>query len=205
MSRLLVHSALIAGFALVAGCAPMTLKPVVVREPPPEQLPMAVAVRYPDEFRSVRKIELMVSGFRLHRKALLGEASVKLFDEMLGLIFAEVRTMPLAESDSRDVAAIVEPRIMQAALSTGPHGQGQVFTATIEYGITLYSVAGERIASTTASGTGSVVIGPFDTMLTRPIERRSIELAMRDAAWKFMRGLRDDPAIRSWLEQREGP
>ena len=42
-------------------------------------------------------------------------------------------------------------------------------------------------------------------MLTRPIERRSIELAMRDAAWKFMRGLRDDPAIRSWLEQREGP
>src|SRR5438105_14322189 len=205
MSRLLVHSALIAGFALVAGCAPMTLKPAVVREPPPERLPMAVAVRYPDEFRSVRTIELMVSGFRLHRKALLGEASVKLFDEMLGLIFAEVRAVPLAESGSRDVAAIVEPRIMQAMLSTGPHSGGQVFTATIEYGITLYSVAGERIASTTASGTGSVVIGPFDTMLTRPIERRSIELAMRDAAWKFMRGLRDDPAIRSWLEQREGP
>jgi hypothetical protein len=180
----------------------MVLKPVVVREPPPQQLPITIAVQYPDELRAVRQIELTLpGGFRLRRTALLGEASVKLFDEMLGLLFAEVRPAPLTESASRDVVAIVEPRVMQATLSTAPHRGGQIFTATIAYGITLYSVGGERLVSTTALGVGSVALGPFDAVLTRPAEARAIELAMRDAAWNFMRGFRDDPEIRSWLDR----
>jgi hypothetical protein len=154
----------------------MRLNAVVIREPRSPQLPITVGVRYPEELRSVRTIELTVppGGFRLQRAALLGEGSVKLFDEVLGLLFAHVRTVPLDESDSRDVAAIVEPRLLQATLSTKPHRDGQIFMATIEYGITLYSVAGERLASTTA---------------------------MLDAAWNFMRGFRDGHEIRRSLER----
>src|SRR5437899_2145227 len=134
---------------LVAGCAPMVLTPVVVREPRPEPLPLTIGVHYPEEVRSFRKVPrtIVLSGMSHsgEMKILVGEASVKLFDDALGLLFARVVGVPTVTpvgSAEGDLAAVIEPRIMAAALDVrgetgGIISSGDVLArATVVYALT---------------------------------------------------------------------
>ena len=202
---------LLAVLVFLAGCGPMVVKPVLILEPRPESLPMTIGVYYPDELRTFRKFTRhMVSAGRpvtTDFTILVGEASVRLFDEALGLLFQRVVSSPTVMHVGTlegGAAGVVEPRIISAAMYLGLHANGEAFNrATITYAFTLYAYAGERLASWTVSGEGlaTSALSLTDTASWN-IEQRSVELAMREAAWKFMSGFRDVPEVRRWLDER---
>jgi len=197
-------------FALVvlaAGCGTV-LTPVVIREPRPEPLPLTIGVHYPDEVRSFRKVPVTdARGDSANAKILVGEASVKLIDDALGLLFARVvsvTTVTPVGSAGDGLSAVIEPRILAAALEVGRQGVDDTFArGSITYGFTLYSKTGERLASWTVSGAG---LASSSTSLRDAADwntvRRSLELALRDAAWNFTSGFRDVAEVRRWLDER---
>lgn len=198
---------LLALVVLAAGCGTV-LRPVVVREPRPEPLPLTIGVHYPDEVRSFRKVPVTgARGDSMNTEILVGEASIKLIDDALGLLFARVVSVPTVTSvgSAEDgLSAVIEPRILAATLAVGRQGVDDTFArASITYGFTLYSNAGERLASWTVSGAG---LASSSTSLREAadwnIGRRSFELALRDAAWNFTSGFRDVAEVRRWLDER---
>jgi hypothetical protein len=141
-------------------------------------------------------------------KILVGQASVKLFDEVLGLLFDQVVSVPVAASDGgapRDVAAVIEPTIQDVAIQV-EHQPDDVFTdrGSITYRLTLFSPVGEQLATWTVTGTGveQIKIGAFGPKRSGTGDQSQLELAMRDAAWTLMTGFRDVPEVRRWLDRR---
>ena len=122
------------------------------------------------------------------------------------LASADVTPVGSAEGD---LAAVIEPRIMAAALDVwgetgGIISSGDVLArATVVHALTLYSTTGERLASWTVSGAG---LARTSTSLRdradSNIEQRSLELALRDAAWSFMSSFRDVQGVRRWPDER---
>ena len=195
--------------AWVAGCATVVPEPVVIREPRPEPIPLVVGVYYPEEFlgfvhrewRVERKVGALVPPFAV------GEASVKLLDEALGLLFTQVVRMPgrpPGVPGASSLAGVIEPRIVGVSY-TPPVGAptkgvltytGLRATAWIAYGFTLYSVNGEQLASWEVRGYGVGV----DSWHSRRAVLRSLEEAMREAAWEFPENFRSVPGVRRWLD-----
>jgi len=204
-------------FALVlaAGCAPMALTPVIIREPRPEPLPLTIGVHYPDELRSYRKVRTTLNGkpLRGHWPGAgdfnigIGQASVKLFDEVLGLLFARivsVPSLPPLRSGEESLPAVIEPRIGSAILELQMLPPDRTFArATISYTLTLYPIGGAPLVTWTVYGTGvaSSTVQLSDAA-TWNVEQRSFELALRDAAWNFTSSFRDVQGVRRWLDER---
>jgi hypothetical protein len=203
---------LLALVVLLAGCGPVVPAPVVIREPRPEPLALTVGVHYPDELRSVRVVpRTFLNNGKVTRndlEALVGQASVKLLDEALGLLFARVVPMPTVTpvgGAPGDLAAIIEPTIQNVEIHIEPN-RNTAFTgrASITYGFALYTGVGDRLATWTVSGIGleRVEVGAFGPIRSGTGDQSDLELAMRDAAWNFMRGFREVPDVRRWLEER---
>jgi hypothetical protein len=205
---------LLALVMVLAGCGPVLPAPIVIREPRPDPLPLTIGVRYPDELRMVRRVPMTFvdqargQTSRNTSKILVGQASVKLFDEVLGLLFDQVVSVPVAASDGgapRDVAAVIEPTIQDVAIQV-EHQPDDVFTdrGSITYRLTLFSPVGEQLATWTVTGTGveQIKIGAFGPKRSGTGDQSQLELAMRDAAWTLMTGFRDVPEVRRWLDRR---
>jgi hypothetical protein len=189
---------LVALLLVLAGCGPVLPAPIVIREPRPDPLPLTIGARYPDELRMVSTVPMtfvdQVRGqtSRNTPKILVGQASVTLFDEVLGLLFDQVVSVPVAASDGgapRDVAAVIEPTIQDVAIQV-ERGSANVFT--------------DRGSTWTVTGTGveTVKIGAFGPKRSGTGDQSQLELAMRDAAWTLMTSFRDVPEVRRWLEER---
>ena len=199
--------------AWVAGCATVVPEPVVIREPRPQPIPLVVGVYYPEEFlgfvhsQEHRKGRELTVGELLVPPFAVGEASVKLLDEALGLLFTQVVRvpgLPPGVPGASNLAGVIEPRIVGVSY-TPPVGAptkgvfaytGLRATTSITYGFTLYSVNGEQLASWGVWGYGVGV----DSWLSRRAVLRSLEEAMREAAWKFPESFRNVPEIRGWLD-----
>ena len=197
----------LAPFVLLAGCG-TGLNPVVIREPRPEPVRLAMGVYYHDALRSFRYVRIRdPRGGQADAPFRVGDASVRLFDDALGLLFERVVTVSsMAPGDAIDggPAAVIEPRIVSATQQTGGGGPNTTSArTTIVYELRLYSTGGQPLATWTVTGPGAATSGTSPVeMATWNVNQRSIELAMRDAAWNFTTGFRDVPDVRRWLEQR---
>lgn len=193
---------------LAVGCATRTLEPVLVREPRPAPIGLAVGIYYPEELRSfvyhfpsrggVLSDEWIEA--KLNRPVAIGEASVTLLDRALALMFRDVVRVPERRSGDRtDLAGVIEPRIVTVAYSRSiPPTKGYIIGPTmsvaITYGFMLYSPMGDQLASWSVTGN---VTSPYRAFSTEGFER-----AMRLAAWEFTSGFRSVPEVRRWLDER---
>jgi hypothetical protein len=168
--------------------------------PPPSltTIPVPVGVYYGPELRSYEH-----AGSRMGDRwiVLLGPASVRLFDQAFPALFAQVIPVanrpPLAEGTPRPVG-VIEPRIEDFDF-TLPFLKTGTYTAEIAYRMTLYTLSGETIASWIVRGVG-MKSGEFGFEFSRwPAE--AADLAMQDAASKFLEEFRDVPEVRRWLRQ----
>jgi hypothetical protein len=161
-------------------------------------------VYYPHELQSFRNIRLRdPSGATTDLKLfLLGEASVKLFGEALALLFARIVRVPSTAPGSAidgGPVAVIEPRIVSATQQIESGGPATPSArTTLVYELRLYSTDGQPLATWTVTGVGAATSGIF----TDPPYKPSIELAMRDAAFKLTSGFRDFPGVRRWVEER---
>jgi hypothetical protein len=178
--------------AMAAGSAPVVARPGLLREPPPEPIPLRIGVHFPPEFRSFRYHPI---GKRTLAPFALGEPSVRLLHAALTRLF-ELRI---------EAARYQLPRATGDPPSPQDAPDGVMAAAQITYGFTLYSHRGERIGSWAVAGAGQhAPPNPPVFAASFPMEdvKRSFERAMREAAWLFTSGFRDVPEVRSWLDEQ---
>ncbi len=172
---------------------------MLVREPRPEPIPGKIGVLFSDEFR----------GFLYERRQgppgepprgigvplVIGEPSVGLIREALGLLFSNVVEVSSVEAEGDHVGVIV-PSIFSVDYT--------VLRTRVEvvYRFTLHRPSGEPVASWSITGVGlSPRLDDFGLALVSDRVRQCLALSMRDAAWNFTSGFSEQPAVRRWLEE----
>lgn len=185
--------------ALISGCShAIPLKASVDRPPNINKLPLMIGVYYSPEFRTYQHAR---ARGQVQFVAPQGQASAALFDQVLPMIFESVVPVPsrppLAEASPK-VAAVIEPKIEEFDFDFPwtPFGS---YTAQIVYRLTLHSPEGTPFASWTVKGSGERGSGLAATHA--PLIGEAVDLAMQDAAMKFMVGFRDIPEVRRWLRR----
>lgn len=193
---------LAAAFALLSGCThAVPLKATVDSPASVVQVPRAVGIYYSPEFRAYEHV-----GSKWGDKWVfpLGQASVTLLDRVFPIIFESalsVPNLPPLEAGEPELAAVIEPEIEEFNFRL-PFFKTGTFTAEITYRFTLYSLNGDPFASWTVRGEGAKP-GKIGFEFARwPGE--AADLAMQDAATKFITGFQKVPEVRVWLRNVGG-
>lgn len=180
----------------MSGCLTFTAPAKVTLDRPPDvgKLPLTVGIYYSVEFRAHEHVRTKDLGKFVVPS---GEASVALFDDILPLMFENTVLVPgrppLAQRDPR-LVAVIEPRIEHFDVDL-PVVIGTI-RAEVTYRFTLYSPVGHPFASWRVNGVGEAgpMGGGYD---------KAVDLAMQDAARRFMIGFRAVPEVQRWLRQME--
>jgi len=188
---------------LIAGCThAIPLKGNL--EPPPDtkRLPLAVGIYYSPDLKAYEHVGARSGDWWAFP---LGPASTKLFDKVFPIAFESapvVPNLPPLNPVGPQVAAVIEPRI-EAFDFDLPFLKTGTYRAEITYRFTLYSPQGESLASWTVTGVGAKPSQVGFEFARWPGE--AADLAMQDAASKFLTGFRDVPEVRKWLRQVGAP
>jgi len=174
------------------------LKPTLDQRPNVTALPMAVGVFYRPEFRAyVYEDASTRTGEALPFP--LGRASVTLFERVFSVLFETalpVQSRPPLAAGGPNLAAVIEPGI-EAFHYTKPGLRSGTYTAEIAYRFTVFSPQGEEVASWNVRGSGEKA-GQVGFGFGRWMGEAT-DLAMQNAATKFLTGFRDVPEVRRWL------
>jgi hypothetical protein len=161
---------------LLCGCS-AHIEPVLARRPLVEPLPLSVGVYFSPDIRVYRnKCEAF-----LCKEYDLGPPSVALFETVLAGMFERtvvLATMPPPES-AQQVIGIIVPAIIHFN------------PLKITYQLSFYSRAGVELGAWEIDGSAK-----FYSTGAEQARR-----AMRDAAAKFVRELREQPVVKSWLKE----
>jgi hypothetical protein len=169
-------------------------QPSLIGEPRPAVVPLSIGVYHPPE--------LVSFAYRHHHTDttwVLGTPSVKLLNEALALLFAQVVEVPRPPSPVSPVlgvAAVIEPRIMSAGFRY-PRAGERAFFAHVIYVFTVYAPHGAQLVSWSLEGAALEPMG--SPLAAVDVVKRSFEGAMREAAWQLTAGFRDIPEVRQWL------
>lgn len=193
---------LVVAILLVSCTHTIPLKATI--EPPLDvtQVPVAVGVYYSPEFRAYEH-----AGSRGGDRWVfpLGPASMTLFDQAFPRVFAStqpVQSRPPLPTGDVELAAVIEPKIETFDFGL-PFLKTGTYTAEITYRFTLYSPRGDPIASWLVKGVGAKPgEGGFE-FARWPGE--AADLAMRDAATKFLTGFGEVPEVQRWVRQVKAP
>ena len=193
---------------LLSGCTfSVPLEPAVKLPTKPSQFAFAVGLYNSSEFHKYEYVEVYGGTYGTHGEGdhyvyPLGAASAGLFERLFAEIFEHVSPVSIRPSPSREgppnVAGILEPAI--EAFDVGipvPSSSGLVWVE-ITYRMTLYSAHGEVVTSWTISGTGE---SPASHWARTSMREKAAELAMQDAATKFVLSLGWVPELRRWLRE----
>ncbi len=174
---------LLAAALALTGCSAVKLEPKQPLPPPLiDQLPVAVAVSYPQEFRGFVHKERRAG---VDYEAILGPAHVDRFGALIEAMFEKVvQVGEPAEAASLEppVRLVVEPRFEDFAFLTPSDLAGDYYTVTIRYRVDVYAPSGERVDAFVFTGFGRERSGTFSG--TEPLARAT-QRAMRDAGAKF--------------------
>lgn len=174
---------LLAAALALSACSAVRLEPKQPLPPPLiDQLPVAVAVSYPQEFREFVHKERRAG---VDYEAILGPAHVDRFGALLQAMFERIVEVPepaAAVALEPPVRLIVEPRFEEYAFLTPSDLAGDYYTVTIRYRVDVYAPSGERVDAFVFTGFGRERTGTFSG--TEPLARAT-QRAMRDAGAKF--------------------
>jgi hypothetical protein len=200
LRRVLRLGALALGAAviLIAGCThAIPLKATMGEPAGVAKVPARVGVYYSSDFRNYQH-----SGSRAGDRwdFPLGQASVTLFNQTFPMLFAGTESVPNLPplSGGSQLAAVIEPKI-EAFDFTLPFLKTGTYTAEITYRFTLYSPKGDPVASWTVKGSGAQKGQAGFEFARWPGE--AADLAMRDAATRFLNGFAEVPEVQPWLRQ----
>jgi len=173
------------------------LKGEIKNPPNVQQVPVSVGVLYSPEFREYE--HTIASGPHLFVIP-IGEASVRIFDQVFPLMFQGVKPVssrPPFPAEKGKLAAIIEPRIEEADFR---HGGYSGYGAILTYLFTVYSLDGTPVASWTVKGEGYREWSFWDWSMSEPLGQAG-DRALQDVAVKLLNGFRDVPEVKRWLEQ----
>jgi hypothetical protein len=191
-------AALLAAALALSACSAVRLEPKQPLPPPLiDQLPVAVAVSYPQEFREFVHKERRAG---VDYEAVLGPAHVDRFGALLQAMFERLVEVPepaAAVSLESPVRLIVEPRFEEYAFLTPSDLAGDYYTVTIRYRVDVYAPSGERVDAFVFTGFGRERSGTFSG--TEPLARAT-QRAMRDAGAKFAIEFPEQASVMRLLE-----
>lgn len=166
-------------------------------QPLVEPLPLKVGAYYGEDFckfDTVQQISIPNSDITLVDQIMLGEANTALFDYILSHTFEKVTPFQRFSEDSRhakDLDIIIEPKVSEYSYSVSP----SICQVRIIYAIAFYTPDGARLGPWLIEGNGFILTGiSFKTETTLVTELT--QMAMRQAAAKFMTGFCDQPEIK---------
>lgn len=164
---------------LAAGCGSnVTLDPPTIPAPLIEKMPMAIAVRIPEEFEHfVHEDEVLG---REQWKIDLGRSNAALFTQLFGYMFENVTVIgPDDDATTLDIDALIEPSIDAFEFSVPSQSRTDAYAVWIRYRLKIYDSAGSQHANWPLAAYGK----SEQTGLTgsEPLKRAAV-LAMRDAA-----------------------
>ncbi len=142
------------------------------------QLPMKVAVRYPESFDHFEHEETVIG--KDVWKINLGQSNRLLFDRILPSMFSEVIEIDATQDPSLlGVDALIEPSIDAFEFSVPAQSQTDAFAVWIRYRIKIFDDVGTQIANWPIAAYGKSQTSAFGG---EDALRRAAVLAMRDAA-----------------------
>lgn len=179
MSERLVPVAGVLLLAALQGCgSQVAVRNPNIPDPLIAQLPMSVAVRYPDSFDHFVHEEKVIG--KETWKIDLGKSNKMLFTKLFGAMFTNLEVVEEA-TDPRDMKfdALIEPGIDAFEFSVPEQSQTDAFAVWIRYRIKVFDSEGNQVANWPISAYGKSQSTTFggDKAL-----RRAAVLAMRDAA-----------------------
>jgi len=166
--------------AVLAGCggAQVKLQNPTIPEPLIDQMPIAVAARYPDVFNHFVHEEQVIGKEKWSID--LGQANRLLFTKLFSSMFTDF-TVISGDTDPRDlpIDALIEPSIDAFEFSVPSQSQTDDFAVWIRYRIKIFDSKGTQIANWPIAAYGksqTTTFGGSDAL------QRAAVLAMRDAA-----------------------
>lgn len=148
--------------------------------PPPltEKIPVAVALRIPEEFNSFVHEENILG--KESWTIDLGRANAVFFEQLFGYLFSDL-TIIGPDDDARDVQfdALIEPSIDGFEFSVPTQSKSEAFAVWIRYRLRIFDRAGNNAANWTVSAYGK---SQKQGMNGSSALQRAAVLAMRDAA-----------------------
>ncbi len=172
----------VAGILLLAalqGCgSQVAVRDPKIPDPLIAQLPMSVAIRYPETFEHFVHEEKVIG--KETWTIDLGQSNKLLFTKLFGSMFTNVQVID-AGVDPRDmqIDALIEPGIDAFEFSVPAQSQTDAFAVWIRYRLKIFDDGGNQVANWPISAYGKSQATTFggDEAL-----RRAAVLAMRDAA-----------------------
>ena len=192
-------SLLLVVFLVALGCThAIPMKGTMEAPLTAERVPIRLGVYYSQDFRNYRYVGSR-GGDRWDFP--LGTTSTRLFDRVFADLFTSAQSVgscpPFSGSQGK-LDAVLEPKI-ESFDFTLPYLKTGAYTAEITYRFTLYALNGEPLASWTVRGAGSKHGKPGFDFARGPGE--AADLAMQDAASKFIAGFPDIPEVRRLINQ----
>lgn len=204
--------------ALALVCAACTFAiplDATLDEPPlVEPLPLAVGIQYAEGLPTLEWVEqeYTAEGIRQEMKFQLGNATVALFDQIVGTMFEKttpVEPMPERSSLSPGIDAILHVRLSSFSWEYPHTSRGEAlllipgtYSARIVYEIKFYSAQQELITEWRVSGDATNE-APYLTPIVSGIRSETVELAMHNAIAQFITQFEDDPKIDAWLKSSD--
>ncbi len=164
---------------VAAGCVSnVTLDPPTIPSPNINRIPVAVAVRLPENFESYVHEEDVLG--REEWKIDLGRSNAVFFTQLLAYMFDTVIMLqPDDDLEMYDFDALIEPSIDAFEFSVPNQTKTDAFAVWIRYRIKVYDRYGTMVANIPISAYGKSLT---TTMGGSGALQRAAVLAMRDAA-----------------------
>ena len=166
---------------LVIGCSgggAVQLHDPTIPEPLVKQLPLKVAVRYPDVFNNFVHEEQVIGKQKWSID--LGQSNRLLFTQLFRSMFTELTVID-SETDPGDLEldALIEPSIDAFEFSVPNQSQTDDFAVWIRYRLKIFDSEGVQIANWPIAAYGKSLTTTFGG--NEALQRAAV-LAMRDAA-----------------------
>lgn len=164
---------------VLAGCSSTTtMEEPTIPQPLAEKIPVAVALRIPDEFNSFVHEENILG--KESWTIDLGRSNAAFFEQLFGFLFTSV-TVIGPDDDARDIAfdALIEPSIDGFEFSVPTQSKNEAFAVWIRYRLRIFDREGNNASNWTVSAYGK---SQKQGMSGSSALQRAAVLAMRDAA-----------------------
>ena len=134
-----------------------------------------------------------------------GAAQVQMWDIVLGGVFKNLEQMknpPGSGEMNQVVDAVLVPKIEELQYAIPAHTNVKVYEIWMRYRFDMVTTAGEQIASWTMTSYGKTPTAFLQS--DEAAVNLAAVVALRDAGANFATNFTRIPAVREWLEQRQG-
>ena len=189
---------------LLAACSQSVRLKVAadIPEPAISTLPLTMGIYYDDQFRHYTYTE--ESKERPNWRIETGDSQVAIFDRIFSSLFAQLIRLeqPPGERGAAAVDAVLSPSLDDIQFALPNETMTDHFEAWVRYTLTLYSPAGDVIATLPVTGYGRTQAAAFAANETGL--NSAINLALRDAGARLIVGFRESKSVSAWLAAKSG-